>query len=215
MKKIVLTIAAVAGMSLAGYSQGVISFNNNSGPGAVDLLTGSTLSYASSFTAALFYVSPTSSSLVAGPDAYGQLSYAKFLIDGFNLAATTGPSGAGTFNGGTATLGVAGGYSSGYTVNDYIALAAWTGGWANLATAVANNAAYGIITFLNPVGPGGADPHIPSLSGWASLTPTPGVAAFEGSGFPNDLVMAAVPEPTTIALAGLGGLTLLLARRKK
>jgi hypothetical protein len=41
------------------------------------------------------------------------------------------------------------------------------------------------------------------------------VVAFEGAGGYPDLVMATpVPEPTTLALAGLGGLALLAFRRR-
>lgn len=228
MKKVILTVAASVGLSLAAHSQGVVQFQNQGGGvnGSIDLQTGSTLSYATSFTTALYYgvVSGAATTTpIAGQNAYGYLTYSAFLngvtSDGLTLAATTsalGASSAGSFNGGTATLGIAGGYASGaYTVQDVFVLAAWTGNYATLAAAVAGGANYGIITFLNNVGPGGSAPQNPALLGWNSLTPTPAVEAFEGGpGFP-DLVMSATPEPGTMALAGLGSLSLFFLRRKK
>jgi len=220
MKKLILTLLVITGATFSGYSQGVINFDNTpTGYGSVVVNNSGVFSYSGSFTVALFAAVPTAVTLAQGPDAYGQLTYSQFLADSFTLAATTTGGGQyGTFSGGTATLGVAGGYSAGnYTVNDYVALAAWTGGYANLAAAVTANAAYGIITFVNPVGPGGASPNIPNLSGWLGVTPTPADATFEGSGYPNDLIMTvhAVPEPSTMALAALGGVSLLLFRRRK
>jgi hypothetical protein len=142
------------------------------------------------------------------------------LTDGFILSKTASADGAGTpgfFAGGTATTtGVPGGFAAGnYTVSDYLAVAAWTGSYATLAAAEAGSANIGIIAFVNNLGPGGSDPHIPYIDGWNNLTPTPAVVAFEGAGGYPDLVMATpVPEPTTLALAGLGGLALLAFRRR-
>jgi len=46
------------------------------------------------------------------------------------------------------------------------------------------------------------------------LAEVSGVASPDGS--PNgEIIITAVPEPTTLALVGLGGLSLLLFRRRK
>lgn len=199
MKKVLLTTAAVAGLSLAAYSQGNVFFNDTSAVnGSVDISTAGVLSYASgNYTVALYYMNPATTTSPA-PDATGYLSVSQFNADGFTLAATTPGEANGAFDAGPAvTLGVPGGYSNGFNVSDVLALVAWTGTYSTLAQAVAANAEVGIISFVNPVGPGGSAPQVPYLTGWNNLTATPAVQAFEGSaGFP-DLVMAPVPEPTT------------------
>jgi hypothetical protein len=224
MKKILLTVAAVAGMSVVAYSQGTVAFQNESEiDGLVDLQTGSTLSYASSFTIALYYgdVSGAATTGSLGANQYGYLTTSQFASDitsdGLTLATTAtadGASNPGFFTaagvGGGVTLNVAG------SVNDDIVLAAWTGGYATLALAEASGTSeIGIIGFVNALGAGGQSPSVPYLTGWNGLTATPAVTTFEGGpGYP-DLVMSPVPEPGTMALAGLGSLSLFLLRRKK
>jgi len=225
MKKILLTVAAVTGMSLVAHSQGVISFQNEAGiNGLVDLQStaNGSLSWATSFTVALYYadVSGAATTTSLGANQYGYLTTSQFASavtsDGLTLGGTTtedssGSGGAGFFNGGALTLNVAGG------VSDDIVLAAWTGGYATLALAEAANAEIGIIAFQNALGVGGTTPGTPYLTGWNGLTATPAVQTFEGGpGYP-DLVMSptVVPEPGTMALAGLGSLSLFLLRRKK
>jgi len=226
MKKL-LTITAIAGLALAAYSQGSVDLQNQGGGinGAIDLNTDGTLSLATSFTVALYYGDVGGAAVttpLANADQYGQLTYAGFEADSSELAATPAltanelAGNPGLFNGGVATLGISGSYSGGaYTSSDVLVLAAWSGTYATLAQAVAANAEVGFLTFINPVGPGGSDPHVPLLTGWQALTPTPAAVAFEGGlGYP-DLVMSPVPEPTTLALAALGGAAMLLIRRKK
>jgi hypothetical protein len=226
MKKL-LTITAIAGLAVAAYSQGEVTFQNQGSgiQGSIDLNTAGTLSLATSFTVALYYGDVGGAAVttpLANADQYGYLTYSAFQADqasaGLTLALTgTENVGPGTFNAGTATLGVPGSYSGGVNgtyAQDVMAIAAWTGGFSTLAQAVAGGAEVGIITFLNNVGPGGSSPALPTVSGWNNLTPTPAVVAFEGPGYP-DLVMSPVPEPTTLALAALGGAAMLLIRRKK
>ncbi len=229
MKKIII-ITAITGLSLASYAQGNVAFQNESPDmlGLIDIssataanTTAATLANASAFTVALFYGSPASVTPLAS-DAYGQISYSQFQGAGLSLAATAVKDSLGVngqFNGGNVTLGVAGGYSGGsYTVNDVMAVAAWTGNYSTLALAVAGGASYGIITFVNPVGPGGTSVNIPDMTGWNSLTATPAVTALYGNtGNYPDLVMYAqpVPEPGILALAGLGGFGMLMALRRK
>ncbi len=122
-------------------------------------------------------------------------------------------AGNGYFNGGTATLpATAGGYAGGaYTENDVLAVVCWTGTAATLSAAVLAGDDIGIFTFVNHIGPGGTSPQVPSLNGWpTTLSP----ANSANDGYP-ELLLSPVPEPTTLALAGLGGLSLMLIRRRK
>ena len=106
-----------------------------------------------------------------------------------------------------------GGWSDGnYTAFDVLAIVGWEGTYSSLGAALAVGAPIGIITFVNPLGPGGADPHVPNLIGWDGLTVSPAAAAND-PGCP-DLILEGVPEPSTFALAGLGGVALLSFRRR-
>jgi hypothetical protein len=233
MKKLILTATAIVGAAMGAYAQGVVFFNDTAYPTVpgyvvTDVnghLSSSTANYVATpnFTAALYQMpgNVTSlSSLTAQPDAYGYLTPAQLATDGFTLVGTTLGGSAnlqsdGYFDGGTSTLtGTAGGYSLGsssYTSFDVLALVCWTGTSANLAAAITANADVGIFAFVNPIGPGGSDPHVPELSGWpTTLSP----ANTANDGFP-ELILAPVPEPCTLAIATLGGLSLLGLRRKK
>jgi len=64
------------------------------------------------------------------------------------------------------------------------------------------------------VGGGGGGGSIIDLSAIMVLAEVSGVASPNGS--PNgEIIITAVPEPTTLALVGLGGLSLLLLRRQR
>ena len=72
----------------------------------------------------------------------------------------------------------------------------------------------GILAFVQPLGAGGLDPNVPDLGlGWNTL---PNSTQSSAQGGDEDLIMVkAVPEPTTLAIAAMGGLSLLGLRRKK
>jgi hypothetical protein len=237
MKKLILAITIITGASVVAYSQGTVVVGNlqNNGFVIVDPaghLSSSTASYvqAPNFTVQLWALpgNVTTVSGVAGLDQYGYLNIGNLTSDGFvqvaNVGNTHGGSAAGTFNGafnnstGAVIPGSVGGYtgsSSNPTYNqfDVLALVAWTGTFANLAAAQAGSASIGIIAFVNPLGPGGADPTTPNLTGWDNLLNSPASAA---NGDSQDFILAPVPEPATLTLAGLGGLaSLVMLRRKK
>ena len=72
----------------------------------------------------------------------------------------------------------------------------------------------GILAFVQPLGAGGSDPEC-SGPGWARNT-LPNSTQSSAQGGDEDLIMVkAVPEPTTLAIAAMGGLSLLGLRRKK
>jgi len=235
MKKLVITTAVVLTAAVAAYSQGVVSFDDEATPGYVVIdvngpNSSSTASYtaAPNFTAALYSMAGdvALTSLADQPNADGYLSIAQFNADGFTLDGTTlggsqnGVSfggGDGYFSGGKFTLtGTAGGYNNGtstYTEQDALAVVCWTGTSATLAAAELAGADIGIFAFENNIGPGGTAPQLPELTGWpTALSP----ANTANDGFPELILSPApVPEPATLALAGLGGLSVLLFRRRK
>jgi hypothetical protein len=227
MKKLIVTFAVVAGTSLAAYSQGTITVGNNdanaNGFVVVDPnghLSSSSAGYAvaSTFTVQLWALpgNVTTTAGVAGLDAYGYLNIANLASDGFvqvaNIGNTSGNSG--VFQSASAAIvpGSTGAFP--YVNSDVLALVAWSGSFTSLATALANNASVGIIAFESALGPGGADAHIPNIfTAWNALQNSPASAANGGS---QDFILTqSVPEPSTLALAGLGGLASLMAIRRK
>jgi hypothetical protein len=63
------------------------------------------------------------------------------------------------------------------------------------------------------IGGGGGGGSFIDSSALAAITELSGIASPDGS--PNgEIIITETPEPTTLALAGLGGLSLLLLRRK-
>jgi hypothetical protein len=123
-------------------------------------------------------------------------------VDGFaqytgsTLQQTITSGNAGVFSLGAVTLSsVTSGASSAV-----LALVGWNGLQTTYAAAVAAGDKLGVYAFVNPVG--------------NPLSTPPGTPAAL-SGFTGNLVLTSVPEPTTLALAGLGGAALLAFRRKK
>jgi len=225
MKKTIFTLAAIVGMGVAAYSQGVVVVGNSFiNSDVVDynagnsVLTGSeNYTPASSFTAQLWYTAsttqPTPASL--GANQYGYLTTSQFNADasGLTLADTLSGSG-GNFEdpNGVLLSGTTGGAAA------TLVLVAWDGSYANLAAAITAGANVGIISFSNPTANGTSDPNFYYLTGWDALTPSPAAAAYNSTTFGgSDLVLSptTVPEPTSLALAGLGGFGMLMALRRK
>ena len=234
MKKLILTTTAMAGTALVAHCQGNLLFNDESTAGFVVQSSGdhnSTASYVASpnFTAALYALPGNVTSTAGlGIDAYGYLTPSQLATDGFVLLGSTlggsanGVSfggGDGYFDGGAMNLTgtTQGGFtapSGPYTKQDVIAVVAWTGTAANLAAAITGGASVGIFAFVNDVGPGGTSPNVPNMTGWPTQLSPSNVA---NDGFPELVLapVAPVPEPATLALAGLGGLASLVALRRK
>jgi uncharacterized protein (TIGR03382 family) len=228
MKKIVSTIVAV-GLTASAFSQGQVNFENNAANGFVvessasDTTGNTSGTYidAPTFTAELWAIeTPTSTTAgINGLDAFGNLNPADLVSDGFvelssagnvsNLAGT-----AGAFGGSGTVMNVPG-VTASQTV---FAVVAWTGSATTFAAADVTGNYVGILAFLNstagapPAGLTGADDI---ATGWNTLSNSPRSAA---EGDSEDLIMnqvTATPEPTTLAFAGLGGLSVLLFRRRK
>jgi len=196
MKKLILTIAALVGVSAGAYAQGTIAFNNFSAtPGRV--LTNST--------------STTTNGAVLAPASGGyhvELMFAP--IGGTNFTSGTvflaAAGAAGQFFDGTTVIltGITAGTGNADANNVQLFIRGWTGAFADYASASAaastGNAAIGqTAVWSNPTG--GAGTALPAnMVNWLASNP---------------LMLAPVPEPTTLALGGLGIASLLLFRRRK
>jgi hypothetical protein len=220
MKKIILTLAAVAGASFSGFSQGQVAFDNANANGFVVVdpagdQSSSKASYtdAASFDVACYSITATTTAGLAGLDAYGYLNPLDLTSDGFTQDTVGGSL--------TPILGSAGAFGpetaiiNGVTsANAVIAVVAWTGGFSTYAAALASGTSdVGILVFVNAVGPAPQSPYTQDIAtGLDGLANSPASAANGGN---DDMILAPVPEPGTMALAGLGSLSLFLLRRKK
>jgi len=191
MKKLILTVAMVAAVSVGAFAQGTISFQNAVGGVGGRITTNN----------------GTSSGLAQGTYTV-QILYGTTGTTLANLtpgAIFTSSTGSGLFfDGSTLTLtGITAGSGSADTQNNVsIAILGWTGNFASYAAAVAGGAFVGeTAVFNNPTGGGG--------------TPAAAAANLVNWLAANNLVLTPVPEPSTIALGGLGAAALLLFRRKK
>jgi len=201
MKKLILTAVALAGLAVSGYSQGLVQFANFSGTAGGKVYTGSTNTLATgSTTLELFYgpAGDTLAQLLAGGTGIGDQIFT------YNISTTPSLSGE-FFYGTVTTLETAGAGSTDPTLNVELAIAGWTGTFANYAAALAGQAPTIGVTaaFGNPTGGGGAPPSTAAtLVDWTQA---------------NSLVLGSsiTPEPTTLALGGLGAAALLLFRRRK
>jgi hypothetical protein len=205
MKKIILTCVATVGLASGAFAQGSILVDNSSVGGSIT--GGQTSSAATGFygnyTLQVWYLNGALPSNLAG--ASNLQDYNNLTTDGFTLAQTYANQNITQLNAGAFSLGELD-MPGASTTSTVIALAAWASGLpGTTATPGASfgGAQYGgVLAFLNPTAAYETHP-VPTpanLTGWSSS---------------DNLAMTPVPEPTTMALAGLGGLSLFLARRKK
>jgi hypothetical protein len=202
MKKILLTLTAVALSAATMYGQGRVSFNNFASAG-VTVGASNQGATGNAGTAGQFIGANYSVQLLWAPTAV-------YNTEAEFLAAVLGQSGAVSFIGATGgNPGVDGaGLFDGGTIPSPVGTSMPAGNYTMMARAWYNNATYatydaakaagkntGYVLFNQTVN---APP--------AGITAT-GVAAFT--------VGTPVPEPGTLALAGLGAASLLLFRRKK
>jgi len=210
MKKIA-TLIAIAGLAAGAYAQGLVSLTDTS----VFISTNTT---------------GTAGLLAGNGNYYFELLYQldtgqaapTFTASASGLAAWTDSTLSGTNNTalGHAQAGIAGeNGTTGITVSGwgggqyaYYVVLGWSGNegnWTNVVAAI--NTAGG---WLNPNGLFGY-----SMIGHAEAASSPAPAQIlfgTATGLINTgWSLTPVPEPTTLALAGLGGLSLLLLRRRK
>ena len=206
MKKLVLAGILSVGLAVGAFAQGTINLANNTLSTVGVTLNGAGNWYdGGPFALQVWLLNGNS---LPG-DINGMLpmtAYANLASDGFvqqlgTFTMNMDAASAGTFSFGVQTLPDV----TAHATEAVLALVGWDGGYADWASAAAAGANGGVVAFVNPVG----DPN---------ATPVPGLPA-DLTGWDSsalDLNMTPlVPEPTTIALGGLGLLAMLGLRRRK
>jgi hypothetical protein len=220
MKKTILALA-VAAIGVSAFGQGHVNYSNNSTTRVstndtvnykgTALVGGSTgLTYGSGTAPSGFYYALLAQSYAGGATVNATL--ANVLTGGWTYTGVTAINGlaGGSISGGadtTTTAGMPLGAQNQFVVVGWSAnlgITTWAGYSAALA---ANNFTAGGFTGISAVGTGlgNASPPEAIFSGTGIITP---FTMFSTTVTP-------VPEPTTLALAGLGGAALLLFRRRK
>lgn len=201
MKKIIAILALAATTSLS-FSQGVINWNNTAGTlislNGSALPANSPISPETSFHFALFIApvgtaAPSGGLLNLGLDDENWQQVAGYAVN------STAAAGAGRFqNPGTATVN---GFAAGTSVHFLIR------GWQSTTGGADWGAARLGLTYIGQSAVGTA------LLGGGPI-PTPSAFGV-GEGQIGGFNLAPVPEPSSLALAGLGAASLLIFRRRK
>jgi len=200
MRKTIVSLVALLGLSAATYGQSIL-INNTANSGAIGALSGglvytNNLGHIGLFNGNLFNVGM---SVSAGPVG-GSLTPVMTMMGNVAPAGTGFDYGKFSASPNNPYNLTANGIAAGGTAQ--IQLQLWldtAGQYATYGQAVAAGDLVAQATFTNPTGNPGATPPVPnqSLSGMPSMT------------------LIGVPEPSTIALAGLGAVAFLVSRRRK
>jgi len=202
MKKLVLSTAMVVGLAASVLAQGTILFDSsaNTGAAANATVNGQWWDNFTSPGNPVLLSQDVNAQLLAGTSAGSLTPIATLLLS--NNSATGditafAPQNGSFIDNSTTVYSVPGTTVSGTA---FFEVLAWVGPFSSYAAAVAGGAAHGDSgVFSNPTG--GPNPPNPTV-------PAPGL--------PNmPAVVLSVPEPGTIALAGLGLASLLVIRRRK
>jgi hypothetical protein len=226
MKKTLFTIGLASLAVLSSHAQGYVVFSsstqnmstNNAGVAAL----GATASGKTLGVGNYYYALFSSSTITTGAALSGNVSGYAFNTSGWTFDADptavaastatagrflpTAPNGDGT----TTVPGLTGGNSYNFVVVGWSANLGTTLAAAQAALSTAGVSGFiGQSAVSGPIatGNGGSLPASAVFGGIA-----PAIQAFTLGSFSN---VAVIPEPTTLALAGLGGASLLLFRRRK
>jgi len=223
MKKLTIMLAA-CGLAATAFGQGNVDFANTSGPlaqtnqtmlinpnGSVNsgTPTGSAIgptAPGASWEFALLMQSYSGT----GPTAAAQLN--NLISEGwiYTGASGAGSLGAGKISGGANTVTTAGDPGAATSTPNQFIVVGWSVADGASWSAFLNNLQAGTLI-------GGTYAGVSAVgTGVASSSPPEGI--FNGTGLinsPINLAEVVVPEPGTLALAAIGGASLLLFRRKK
>lgn len=232
MKKLTLTIGCVLAVAAAAFAQGTVNWSSIPFSGYTSQTNSSTYSplFGGGATGAGAVGNTANSAQLAGgyhwellylPGGAQQSTPTTLAALGAwadaGLAAIQTGAGTGRIQPVGPTTAATVPWAAGIT--DSIILAGWSSNlgstWAQVMS-VLNGPVSGIplnsFVGLSTAGyetPGAADPGSAFIGGGASATGTPIQSLL------TPLFLVPVPEPTTLALAGLGGLSLLLFRRQR
>jgi len=198
-KTIVMAALGMAASVAASYGQGLVNFttyaaNNNSGVSVFNFGTSAAIPDGYHF------------------DVYYSLTSVSDIVDNNTASSVTAiPSGLFTDYGLTGVTS-SGGNSSPDPKG--LSIPGYTSGSAYFEVVVYNGASYAASTIRGRSG-SFIQQSLTTAAAAAGGSPVPNIGDNTGAGtFPNFFV-APVPEPTTLALAGLGGLASLVALRRK
>ena len=203
MKKLILTAASIVGLSTVGFSQSIL-FGDYSG-NATDLTINGVADHTQDVNLELLYSTTSTTTLdpTSGLNILNGSPVVTLLLSS-SAAPTTSTIGG--------TYSAAGDISSLGTVLDNsgqayqfpsattysLQVLGWTGSFSSLDAAVAAGQSVGATSIFSVTPAGGTAPPV-DVSGMGVL----------------NLAPVAVPEPTTLAMAGVGLASMLIFRRKK
>jgi len=203
MKKLAVTLA-LAAIATSTFAQGIVKFSNN----ATTLISfgpqGGTLT-ATTPGASFYYALLTAPMGTVDP-----LAFTFAGIYATNSAATTGGRFQGGSNLGVTVAGWAAGDSRSFEIAGWSANLGpnWNAAWLNPATRPGGAQDYFGLSGIGAGIAGGLDSNNASIPALALIGPAPAIS----SGF---ALTSPIPEPGTMAIAGLGAAALMIFRRRK
>jgi hypothetical protein len=210
MKKLILSLALVAAGLFSASAQGTVKFYNISSLYLVST-NGATTGKMATPTGGdgLYYFAllvdastPTSSNPLTGGWALAEAAGIPLVGTNYSLV--------GTINGTGSASGVAvDNWAAG--TSDYIELVGWSASLGTSYSTITGELATG----WTSTGYYGVSSEGSIISGGSGSPAAPPTLLFGGTGIASGFTLTAVPEPTTMALAAMGGLSLLALRRKK
>jgi len=207
MKKI-LSIFAVACVATVGYSQGSVSTGNNAAAYAIStngVTLGKTFGTSQdpggqSYAYQLLYSATSTAAVGSGSSAntISAWSLGPTMTEGIGAGGITGAA--------SASMGAA-------NTTYYIELVGWSTGLGTTFASIESTIEAGDTSSI--AGQFLGFSNVGQVT--TATSPAPGTTIFSAGAIPSgfDLNPVTVPEPTSIALAAMGGLSLLALRRKK